>query len=274
MLGSTRESLPLRSSQPARYSPLPLIPGDFEATMSNGLACLADLSVVALAKSEAFGEGWVSRDANSNKIAEEEVDTPAEECECTECEESCICMSVQAATSGAQSYAPDDGLTILGIDPGFATTGYAVLRKYKGQTSLLDYGALTLSREAALSERIHEFYEVVNNKIARWHVNIIALETPFLGKNAQNFLKLGYLRGILHLLAHQHGTLLREFAPREIKMAVTGYGAADKQQVARVITRLFQGLEMPKKLDITDALAISLCALWRETPSYAAQAVL
>ena len=92
----------------------------------------------------------------------------------------------------------------------------------------------------------------------------IAIETPFLGKNAQNFLKLGYLRGILLLLADQHSMVIHEFAPRQIKQAVTGYGGASKEQVARVVLQLFPRLQKPKKEDVTDALAIGLCAIWHQ----------
>jgi crossover junction endodeoxyribonuclease RuvC len=75
-------------------------------------------------------------------------------------------------------------------------------------------------------------------------------------------MKLGYLRGITYLLASQHKIPLQEFAPRQVKAAVTGYGAASKEQVALVIARLFRGLEQPKKLDMTDAIAVTLCAAW------------
>lgn len=92
----------------------------------------------------------------------------------------------------------------------------------------------------------------------------MSLETPFLGKNAQNFLKLGYLRGILYLLANQHKLEIHEFAPRQVKSALTGFGGASKEQVARVILRLFPKIEAPKRDDVTDALAITLCGIWHQ----------
>lgn len=91
----------------------------------------------------------------------------------------------------------------------------------------------------------------------------LALETPFLGKNAQNFLKLGYLRGILYLLTDTHKIHLHEFSPREVKQAVTGFGGAQKDQVARMMYQLFPTLTVQKKDDVTDALAITLCAAWK-----------
>ena len=150
-------------------------------------------------------------------------------------------------------------MIILGVDPGFTVSGYGVMKSDGIKTVILDYGALTLSSKKSLSERIGLFYEFFDQKIKEFGIQAVALETPFFGKNAQNFLKLGYLRGILYLLADKHKIELLEFAPREIKMAITGSGAAPKEQVARVIMRFFVGLKKPNKLDITDALAITLC---------------
>ena len=97
----------------------------------------------------------------------------------------------------------------------------------------------------------------------------VALETPFLGKNAQNFLKLGYLRGIIYLLVATYNLALQEFSPREVKMSVTGFGGADKEQVARIILRLFPALSVPDKADVTDALAVTLCCLWNNKALHA-----
>jgi len=126
--------------------------------------------------------------------------------------------------------------TILGIDPGFHITGYGVLRQDdNGKSYLLDFGYLKMSSKKHLSERTGEFYKFFSEKISVHSVTHISLETPFLGKNAQVFLKLGYLRGILYLLADQNGLSLSEFAPREVKISIVGYGGASKDQVAMMI---------------------------------------
>lgn len=153
-------------------------------------------------------------------------------------------------------------MVILGIDPGFQYAGFGILKKEGRQALLLDYGYLSMSSNDSITLRISTFHDFFEEKIKRWNVTIIALETPFLGKNAQNFLKLGYLRGIVHLLSHKNNIDLKEFAPREVKQSVTGYGGASKDQVARVILQLFPGMEIPKKEDVTDALAVTLCGLW------------
>jgi len=159
-------------------------------------------------------------------------------------------------------------MIILGIDPGFHYAGFSVLKKDQRQVVLLDCGYLTMSPSKSLVTRIGLFHDCFDAKIVQWNISDLALETPFLGKNAQNFLKLGYLRGALYLLANKHKLNLHEFSPREIKQSVTGYGAASKEQVARVVLQLFPKLEKPKKEDVTDALAVSLCGLWRNKNTY------
>jgi crossover junction endodeoxyribonuclease RuvC len=156
-------------------------------------------------------------------------------------------------------------MVILGIDPGFHYAGFSILKKDGRQVILLDVGYLTLSPSKTLAERVGIFYAFFQDKIKQWSVTDLAIETPFLGKNAQNFLKLGYLRGILYLLADTYQLCLHEFSPREVKQSVTGYGGASKEQVARVMLQLFPKIEQPKKEDVTDAMAVSLCALWRSS---------
>lgn len=153
-------------------------------------------------------------------------------------------------------------MVILGIDPGFQFAGFGILKKEGRQALLLDYGCLTMSSSDSISHRIGIFYNFFEEKVVSNSVTVIAIETPFLGKNAQNFLKLGYLRGIVYLLAHKHNLSIQEFAPREVKQSVTGFGGASKDQVARVVLQLFPGMEAPKKEDVTDALAVTLCGLW------------
>lgn len=155
-------------------------------------------------------------------------------------------------------------MTILGIDPGFSVTGFGILQKQTNNTVILvDYGDLRMQSSKSLAVRIGIFHDFITEKIERWQVTDLALETPFLGKNTQTFLKLGYLRGILYLLSNRHQIRLHEFSPREVKQSVTGFGGAGKDQVARVVLQLFPRMKAPDKQDVTDALAVTLCGLWR-----------
>lgn len=155
------------------------------------------------------------------------------------------------------------GTVLLGIDPSLVASGFAVLH-VSAQRSIvmLESDYLPLSSSKTVPERILLFHDFFKNKLATWQVTDIAIETPFLGKNAQNFLKLGYLRGIVYLLAMQANLTMHEFSPTQVKQAVTGTGGASKEQVAHMILKLFPRMIMPKKHDVTDAVAVSLCALW------------
>lgn len=155
-------------------------------------------------------------------------------------------------------------MVILGVDPGFRYAGFGVLKQEGAKSFLLDYGYLGLPQKKTLVERVGLFHAFFEEKIKIHQVDQLALETPFLGKNAQNFLKLGYLRGILYLLSDTYNLTLHEFAPRQVKSSLTGFGGASKEQVARVIEQLFPRLKTPLRDDVTDALAITLCSLWKK----------
>lgn len=156
-------------------------------------------------------------------------------------------------------------MAILAIDPGFINTGFSIIEKSNNRIVLLDAGILSMKSCQSIAYRINYFYDFFNLKISKFNIKIISLETPFLGKNPQNFLKLGYLRGILYLLSSQNKLEVLEFSPKEIKLATTGFGAASKEQVARLLFKLFPNLldifNKNPKFDLTDSIAIALCAL-------------
>jgi len=154
-------------------------------------------------------------------------------------------------------------MIILGVDPGTRFSGYAVLKKEKSSVFLLAYGFLKLGAQKSLPERVLKFHDNFEQIITKYKVTDLSLETPFLGKNAQNFLKLGYLRGILYLLAQKHMLNILEFSPREVKVSMTGFGGASKEQVAVMVHKMFPRLIDVQRDDVTDALAVSLCALWQ-----------
>ena len=91
-------------------------------------------------------------------------------------------------------------MIILGIDPGLSVTGFGILKKDGHKAFLIDNGYLKMSSTKPIHERVNMFHDFIKSKIETFNVTVISIETPFLGKNAQNFLKLGYLRGIVYLL--------------------------------------------------------------------------
>ncbi len=155
----------------------------------------------------------------------------------------------------------------LGVDPGFYVTGYAIIKQEERRIFLNECNYLKMNPKDHLSKRVGIFYKLFEDKVKKHNVTNIVLETSFLGKNAQTFLKLGYLRGIIYLLASQHNLKISEFAPREIKKAITGFGGASKDQIAIAIKTMFPMLDKVLKAarnDVSDALAITLCGIWQQ----------
>ncbi|MCK4499694.1 crossover junction endodeoxyribonuclease RuvC [Candidatus Babeliales bacterium] len=155
---------------------------------------------------------------------------------------------------------------ILGVDPGLRVAGYSIIACSSSSAQLIDLGFLEQKSTESIPTRVGCFFDFMNKKIIEHNVSIIALETPFLGKNAQTFLKLGYLRGALYLLSHQKNLRLSEFSPREVKQAVTGFGGAGKDQVARVLFAMYPALQNFKcavRNDVTDALGVGLCGTYK-----------
>lgn len=153
-------------------------------------------------------------------------------------------------------------MIVLAIDPGTRVSGYVIFKKENRQLLVLDFGLLSLPATRELTDRVGDFYTFFKEKIEKFGVSDICLETSFLGKNASTFLKLGYLRGAVYILTSHYKLILHEYSPREVKLAVTGFGGAEKDQVARTILRLFPALAMPSKYDLTDAFAVGLCCVW------------
>lgn len=154
-------------------------------------------------------------------------------------------------------------MKVLGIDPGLRFVGYAAMRRLGSKIEVVDRGILRLPASRPLGERLVMFYDFFMEKIPVWEISTIVFERPFLGENVQSYVKLGYTHGLVHMLASRYGLGLQEFAPSQIKMALAGSGSASKEQVARMVFRLFPLLPQNERLDLTDALAVALCGLWR-----------
>src|SRR5689334_19383179 len=107
-------------------------------------------------------------------------------------------------------------MIVLGVDPGLRIAGYSVARREGRKAIIIDYGYLRMKPTSSLAERVSQFHDFFDAKMREHMITDLAIETPFLGKNAQNFLKLGYVRGILYLLSHKHHVQLHEFAPTQV----------------------------------------------------------
>ena len=151
-------------------------------------------------------------------------------------------------------------MRILGVDPGSITTGFGVIDYEKGRLSLVDQGSITTQRGAELAARLVRIHEELLAVIARTTPVAVAIETPFAGQNVKSLIQLAHARGVI-LLAVQSAKLeVFEYAPRSVKSAVVGYGAAEKEQVSKMVRLLLPGCAaLELGADAADALAVAIC---------------
>ncbi len=147
---------------------------------------------------------------------------------------------------------------ILGVDPGLRVTGYGLIRKLGSQYQFVTGGYLRPSPTLALYLRVREIFAGIHALIELYQPDIMALEAIFMHKNPDSALKLGQARGAVLCAGSITAIPVAEYSARTIKLAVTGTGAASKDQVQHMV-RVLLGLHQPLLHDTTDALAVALC---------------
>ena len=159
---------------------------------------------------------------------------------------------------------------IIGIDPGTNVMGYALLGVNGKKPQLIVMGVLQLSRMEDHYMRLRHIYERVSGVIDEYLPDEMAIEAPFYGKNVQSMLKLGRAQGVAMVAALNREIPIAEYEPRKIKMAITGNGAASKEQVAMMLQRTLgiDEAQMPALLDATDALAAALCHFYERNKPF------
>lgn len=149
-------------------------------------------------------------------------------------------------------------MVILGIDPGYATVGYGVIKTENGRFLAVDYGAITTSKEISLTKRLEMIADGIEGLIDKYKPDAFALEELFFQNNQKTAIAVAEARGVILLAAVKKMGEIFEYTPMQVKQALTGYGRADKTQMQQVV-KLFLGLkEIPKPDDAADALAIAL----------------
>jgi crossover junction endodeoxyribonuclease RuvC len=162
---------------------------------------------------------------------------------------------------------------ILGIDPGTTIMGYGLIRGKTASTAeLLALGALELHKYDDHYTKLKVIFDRVTGLIDHFHVSELAIEAPFYGKNVQSMLKLGRAQGTAIAAALSRSLNIYEYAPRKIKLAITGQGNASKEQVAALLQKMFAITEMPSNLDATDGLAAAVCHFYQKQPTAGASA--
>ena len=154
--------------------------------------------------------------------------------------------------------------TILGIDPGTNILGFGVIRvNAAGKPEYVDCGVLDLRKIPDPYSKLANIYDSISELCEKYSPDDVALESPFLDKNAQVIFKLGRAQGAAMIAGIRSGAEIYEYAPRKAKIAICGNGAASKEQVALMVGKtLGTEIEAPYK-DATDALAIAICHFYQ-----------
>lgn len=156
-------------------------------------------------------------------------------------------------------------MIVMGVDPGSRNTGYGVIRCTGRGYEVLGCGVIRMKSSTPLPERIGQIWSGLEDVLAQTSPDCIAVETAFVGRNVRSALVLGQVRGAVLALAARSARPVREYAPREIKISVTGHGSAAKEQVASMLGKLLPIETSTMPPDATDALAIAYCDLLRNT---------
>lgn len=150
-------------------------------------------------------------------------------------------------------------MRILGIDPGIATIGFGLVEAEKGKVSMLTYGAITTPAGVPLSKRLYQIDQDMEQLINQLRPDVISIEELFFNTNITTGIAVAHGRGVLLCAAERCGVPLYEYTPSQVKLAVTGYGKAEKRQVMDMTRRLLKLNAVPKPDDAADALALALC---------------
>ncbi len=156
---------------------------------------------------------------------------------------------------------PQTEKIVLGIDPGTNIMGYGVLRVKGNKADMIAMGVINMLKMRDPYLRLGHIFERVTGIIDAYHPDELAIEAPFFGKNVQSMLKLGRAQGVAIAAAIERDIPIAEYEPRKIKVAITGNGAASKQQVAAMLQRMLSisDEDMQVQMDATDALAAAYC---------------
>lgn len=158
--------------------------------------------------------------------------------------------------------------TILGIDPGSRVTGYGIIKQEKRNILYIDSGCIRTSA-VDLSDRLLEIYDAICTLMQTFNPDEVAIEQVFVHQNPNSALKLGQARGAALVAAASHRVVVKEYSARAVKLALVGYGGAEKRQMQHMVTQLLKLNKQPQ-VDAADALAIAIChshqrlQTWRE----------
>ena len=158
-------------------------------------------------------------------------------------------------------------MIVLVIDPGTAATGYGIVERNGSKLRLIDYGCIETVPADELPVRLLHIHQAVSELIAEHKPLIVGVERLFFNRNVQTAFAVGQARGVVLLAAAEAGLPVHEFGPHEVKMAVTGYGRASKDQVQKMVQVVLGMSVLPRPDDAADALAVAICVAHSERPA-------
>jgi crossover junction endodeoxyribonuclease RuvC len=147
----------------------------------------------------------------------------------------------------------------MGIDPGFALTGYGIIKYIGNRFSVLGYGVVETKAGTQFPQRLSILYSELGELIQKYKPEAVAVEELFFNKNIKTAIKASHGRGVALLAAENSGAEVFEYTPLQVKQAVAGYGRAAKNQVQQMVKVLLNLDEIPKPDDAADALAAAIC---------------
>ena len=154
-------------------------------------------------------------------------------------------------------------MVVLGIDPGSAVTGFGVVESNDDGLECKEYGCIRLQQYKEFYLRLKKIYDTVSLLINKYNPDTVVFEDVFYGRNIKAVLQLGQARGAAIIASANAEKSISIYTPREVKQALTGFGAASKEQVQKMVENILNMEKSITPLDASDALAIAICHINR-----------
>lgn len=154
-------------------------------------------------------------------------------------------------------------MIILGIDPGIGRMGYAVIKHENSKSTLAECGCITTKPNSPEPGRLLEIKNDLNSIIKKWKPEILCIESLYFAANSKTAMSVGQARGVAVVTAAEHNLNIIEMTPLQVKIAITGYGKAEKKQVQKMLLSVLKLEKIPKPDDAADAAAIAWAGIGR-----------
>jgi crossover junction endodeoxyribonuclease RuvC len=149
-------------------------------------------------------------------------------------------------------------MRVLGIDPGYDRLGWGIVEGNNHKFQTVSFNCITTEKNISMSKRLVILFDAINEILQKYMPDVLSVEDLFFNTNAKTAIAVGQARGVIMLAAEKKKIPVFSYSPLEIKMAITGYGRADKNQIQQMVKKILGLAKIPKPDDIADALAVGL----------------